>query len=110
MGAIPLLPASRLSQTSGAVLPTPHTIPMPVTTTRLAKSFAFRVLLDVFRGILHGLDFFRIFVRNLKVKGFLELHHEFNHVERVCAQIFLKRCAWSIFGFIDLKLLDDNLL
>src|ERR1700733_8547636 len=108
IGPIPLLPASRLSQTSGAVLPTPHNNPMPVTTTLLAKSLAFRVFLDVFGGILYSLDFFRIFIRDFQVKGFLELHHEFDHVQRVGPKIFLKRCAGSYFGFIDLKLLDDN--
>src|ERR1700691_609144 len=111
MGAIPLLPSSRLSQTSGAVFPTPHNNPMPVTTTLLAKSLsAFRVLLDVFGCILHGFDFFCIFVRYFHVKGFLELHHKFDHVERVCAQIFLKRRTGSHFSLIYLKLLDDNLL
>src|ERR1700677_2624512 len=111
MGAIPLLPSNRLSQTSGAVFPTPHNKPMPVTTTLLTKSLtAFRVLLDVFRCVFYRLDLFCIFVRYFQVKGFLELHHEFNHVERVCAQIFLKRRAGSHFSFIYLKLLDDNLL
>src|SRR5271154_70348 len=110
IGAIPLLPASRFFQTSGAVLPTPHIKPMPVTTTLRAKLLAFRVFLDVFGCVLYGLDFFCIFVRYFQVKGFLELHHQFDHVERVCAQIFLKRRTGSHFGFIDLKLLDDNLL
>src|SRR5580698_5642891 len=95
MGAIPLLPASRLFQTSGAVLPTPHIKPMPVTTTLRAKSLAFRVFLDVLGRVLYCLYFFRIFVRYFQVKGFLELHHQFDHVERVCAQVFLKRGAGS---------------
>src|ERR1700761_3534703 len=82
MGAIPLLPANRLFQTSGAVLPTPHNIPMPVTTTLLANSLtAFRVFLDVFGGVFHCLDFFRVFVRNFQVKGLFELHHQFDNVE-----------------------------
>src|SRR5271156_330342 len=111
IGAIPLLPASRLSQTSGAVLPTPHNSPMPVTTTLLPKSLtAFRVFLDVFGSVFYGLDFFRILVRDLQVKGFLKLHYQFDHVERVCTQILLKRRAGRYLSFIDLKLLDDNLL
>src|ERR1700689_1092577 len=110
MGAIPLLPSSRLSQTSGAVFPTPHNNPIPVTTTLLAKSLtAFRVLLDVLGSVFHGLDLFCIFVRDFQVKGFLELHHQFDDVERVRAQIFLKRCTGSHFSLIHLKLLDDNL-
>ena len=40
IGAIPLLPASRFFQTSGAILPTPQSNPMPVTTTLLAKLLA----------------------------------------------------------------------
>src|ERR1700722_4349622 len=82
IGAIPLLPANRLFQTSGAVLPMPQSSPMPVTTTLLANSLtAFRVFLDVFGGVFHGLDLFRIFVRDFQVKGFLELHHELDHIE-----------------------------
>src|ERR1700689_5265519 len=82
MGAIPLLPANRLFQTSGAVLPTPHNIPIPVTTTLLANSLtAFRVFLDVFGGVFHRLDFFRVFVGNFQVKSLFELHHQFDYVE-----------------------------
>src|ERR1700744_2846088 len=82
MGAIPLLPSSRLSQTSGAVLPTPHNSPMPVTTTLLAKSLtAFRVLLDVFGSVFYRLDFFCILVRYFQVKGFFKLHDQFHYVE-----------------------------
>src|SRR5271155_498511 len=111
IGAIPLLPSSRLSQTSGAVFPTPHSSPMPVTTTLLPKSLtAFRVLLDVFGSVFHGLDFFRVFVGYFQVEGFLELHHQFDHVERVRPQVFLKGCTGSHFSLIHLKLLDDNLL
>src|ERR1700730_6880216 len=95
IGAIPLLPASRLFQTSGAVLPIPHNSPMPVTTTLLAilpnSLIAFRVFLDVFGGVFYRLDFLCIFVRDFQVKGFLELHHQFDYLERVCSQIFLKR-------------------
>src|ERR1700733_3435257 len=114
MGAIPLLPESRLFQTSGAVLPIPHNSPMPVTTTLLAilpdSLTAFRVFLDVLGGVFYGLDFLCIFVRDLQVKGLLELHHQFDYVERVCSQILLKRRAGSHFSLIDLKLLDDDLL
>src|ERR1700733_849324 len=76
----------------------------------LANSLtAFRVLLDVFGRVLYCLNLFRIFVRNFQVKGFLELHNQFDYVERVCSQIFLKRCTGGHFSFIDLKLLDDYL-
>src|ERR1700684_1991999 len=82
MGAIPLLPSRRLFQTSGAVFPIPHSSPMPVTTTLLVNSLtAFRVLLDVFGGVFYGFYFFRIFVWDFQVKGFLELHHQFHHVQ-----------------------------
>src|ERR1700722_20372690 len=111
MGAIPLLPSSRLSQTSGAVFPIPHSNPIPVTTTLRANSLtAFRVLLDVFGSVFYCLDLLRIFVRDFQVEGFLKLHHQFHHVERVCPQILLKRRTGGHFSFIHLKLLDDNLL
>src|ERR1700722_13374103 len=86
MGAIPLLPARRLFQISGAVLPIPHNSPIPVTTTLRANSLtAFRVFLDVFGGVFHRLDFFRVFVGDLQVKSLFELLHQFHYVVLVCS-------------------------
>src|SRR6516162_1252929 len=100
MGPIPLAPASNCCQTSGAVFPTPHNRPRPVTTTLRfdplgsawlkALLAAFRVLLDVVDRVLHGLDLLSILIRNLQVEGLFELHHKLDYVKRVGAQIFLK--------------------
>src|SRR5689334_4326480 len=78
----PLLPASRLLQTSSVVLPTPQMSPMPVTTTRRAKLLLlFRVRADVVHGILDGADLLRIFVGNLDVEAFFERHHQLDRVQ-----------------------------
>src|SRR5258708_26222815 len=78
----PLLPASRLCHTSPVVLPTPQIRPMPVTTTLRPKLLAaFRMLGDLVDGILHGADFFRVFVRDFDVEAFLESHDEFDGVQ-----------------------------
>src|ERR1700728_65077 len=80
--ATPLLPAGTACHTSPVVFPTPQIRPMPVTTTLRPKLLAaFRVLGDVIDGILHGADFFRVFVRNLDVETFLESHHQFDGVQ-----------------------------
>src|SRR5258708_34843351 len=82
MGATPLLPASTACHTSPVVFPTPQIRPMPVTTTLRPKLLAtFRMLGDVIDGILHGADFFRVFVRDFDVEAFLESHDEFDGVQ-----------------------------
>ena len=68
------------------------------------------VLLDVVDGVLDGLDLLGVFVGDLDVEGFFKLHDELDDVERVGAEVFLKACARGDFGFIHLKLLDNNLL
>ena len=67
------------------------------------------VLFDVVDGVLDGLDLLGVFVGDLDVEGFFELHDEFDYVERVGAEVFLEACAGGDFGFIHLKLLDNNL-
>src|SRR5579875_2248544 len=120
MGAMPLAPARSWRHTSGAVLPTPHSSPRPVTTTLRADAWsnvaclnvllaAFRVLLDVVDRVLYGLDLLGVLVGNLEVEGFLKLHHQFDHVERIGAQVLLKAGAGRDFGFVHLQLLDDDL-
>src|SRR6185312_3465497 len=88
MGAMPLTPARRFRQISGAEFPTPQIKPRPVTTTlrvifwvkALFASFrGLFVLLDVFDCVLHGLDLLGILVRDFQIEGFLKLHHQFNH-------------------------------
>src|ERR1700722_5568494 len=78
----PLFPASRPCHTSPVVLPTPQIRPIPVTTTLRPKLLAtFRMLGDVIDGILHGADFFGVFVGNLNVEAFFESHYEFHGVQ-----------------------------
>src|ERR1700679_1277893 len=133
ISAMPLFPASRPSHICGAVFPTPQRRPMPVTTTRrwdILLSFlvvlqirsrpsktepkggllSLLVLLDVLGRVLDGLDLLRVLIRDLDVEGFFELHHELDDVERVGAEVFLEAGAGGDFGFIHLKLLDNNLL
>src|ERR1700676_1270298 len=82
MRPTPLLPASTACHTSPVVLPTPQIRPMPVTTTLRPKLLAtFRMLGDVVDGILHGADFFRVFVGDFDVEAFLESHYEFDRVQ-----------------------------
>src|SRR5215469_18054599 len=112
ISAMPLLPASRPVQTSGAVFPTPQISPRPVTTTRrcsIVLLCRFLVLLDVFDGVLHGLDLLSILVRDLDIERLFELHDELDHVEGVGTEVLLKARARGHFRFIHLKLLDDNL-
>jgi hypothetical protein len=68
------------------------------------------VLFDVIDGVFDGFNLFGILVGNLDVKGFFELHDEFDDVEGVGAEIFLKACAGCDFSLVHLKLLDNNLL
>src|ERR1700761_3940307 len=56
------------------------------------------VLFDVVDGILDGLDLLGIFVRDLNVEGFFELHDELDDVEGVCTEIFLKARTRGDFG------------
>src|SRR3984885_244029 len=72
ISAIPLRPASRPSQTSGAVLPTPQRSPRPVTTTRRCSIFLLcrlLVLFDVIDGVFDGFNLFGILVGDLDVEG-----------------------------------------
>src|ERR1700692_3618668 len=86
MRATPLLPASTPCHTSPVVFPTPQIRPMPVTTTLRPKLLAaFRVLGDVIDGILHGADFFRVFVGNLDVEAVSESHHHLDRVQGIRA-------------------------
>ena len=67
------------------------------------------VLFDVVDGVFDGLDLLGVFVGDLDVEGFFELHDEFDDVEGVGAEVFLEACAGGDFGLIHLKLLDNNL-
>src|ERR1700690_1099544 len=79
MPSTPLLPAKRACHTSSVLLPTAQMSPIPVTTTRRFKLLgSFRVGVDVVHCVLHGADLFRIFIRDLDLKGLFEGHHEFD--------------------------------
>src|SRR3984957_2002963 len=83
ISAMPLRPAIRPSQTSGAVLPTRQIRPRPVTTTRRCSIFLLcrlLILFDVVDGIFDGFNLFGIFVRDLDVEGLFELHDELDDV------------------------------
>ncbi len=67
------------------------------------------VLFDVIDGVFDGLNLLGILVGDLDVEGLFELHDEFDDVEGVRAEIFLKACAGGDLSFIHLKLLDNNL-
>src|SRR3954465_12976117 len=75
MRSTPLLPARSAGQTSAVVLPTAQIMPSPVMTTRRPKLLAcLRVLADVVDGIVHGADFFGIFIGNFNVERLFECH------------------------------------
>src|SRR3974390_547748 len=109
-GAMPLLPASSPRQTSSALLPTPQISPTPVTTTRRAKLFPFRVGVDVVDGVLDGADFFRLLVRDLDLEGFFEGHYQLDCVERVGAQVVHKRRIGCDLALVHAELLHNDLL
>src|ERR1700749_4873145 len=67
------------------------------------------MLLDVVGRVLDGLDLLRVLIRNLDVEGLFELHHQFDDVERIGAEVFLEACTGRDLSFVHLKLLDDNL-
>jgi hypothetical protein len=93
------------------VLPTPQIRPMPVTTTLRPKLLAtFRVLGDVINGVLHGADFFRVFVGDLDVEGFFESHDQFDRIQGIGAQVVYERCAGGDFALVHAQLLYDDLL
>src|SRR3974390_3404089 len=90
-GAMPLLPASSPRQTSSALLPTPQISPTPVTTTRRAKLFSFRVGVDVIDRVFHGANLLRLLVGNLDFEGLFEGHDQLDGVERISAKVVDER-------------------
>src|SRR6202451_2002169 len=98
---MPLRPARILAQAVATSLPTGETIPRPVMTTRRllttspydwskrtlcgidrASGLAL-VRIDVVHCLLHGRDFFGVFIRDFRLEFFLERHHQFHRVQRV---------------------------
>src|SRR5947209_10768355 len=112
----PLLPASRPAQVSSVVAPRAEMRPMRVTTTRRGVELytflvlAFRALLEILDRFFHGARFFSVVFGDVDLERLFEAHDEFYGVERIGAEVFGERCVRSDFGFVDAKLLDDDLL
>src|SRR5580704_4668557 len=94
MRAIPLLPASRLRQTSSVPMPHPQTRPTPVTTTRRFKgNFSYKrlgaagelltlgVLIDVLGGVFNRGNLLGVFIRNFDAESLFESHDQLDCVE-----------------------------
>src|SRR3984893_16167646 len=106
--AMPLRPDRIESHALATSLPTGETIPRPVTTTRrllngdssrgfaqtperlrgreaLPPSSGFALVrIDIVDVLLNGGDLFGVLVRNFRLEFFLERHHQFNGIQRVC--------------------------
>src|SRR5215469_628631 len=122
--AMPLLPDSKLLQTSSVPMPQQQTKPIPVTTTRRFKRnfscsgrndsvgllLSLGVLFDVLDGVLHRRDLFCVLIRYFDAECFLEGHDQLDRVKRVGAEVVHKRSAGGHFAFIYTELLDNNLL
>src|SRR3954463_2776072 len=67
-----------------------------------------RAFLDVLNGLADGLDLLRGVVRNVDVELFFELHHEFDRVERVGAQIVYERRFRSDLFPVDAQVIGDD--
>src|SRR6056297_446425 len=69
-----------------------------------------RAGLDVVDRLLDRGDLFRFLVRNLALEGLFERHHEFDGIQRVCAQVVHERGVIGDFFFFDAQLLGDDVL
>src|SRR5690606_3314892 len=115
MRAAPLLPARRLAQTASWPTPRGLTIPSPVTTTR--RRLAMAPSATRLRGglgqeldcVTKGLDGLGGVVGNLDAELFLERHHQFDLIERICAQVIDEAGLFrDLLGF-DVEVLDNDL-
>src|SRR5438876_11732825 len=68
------------------------------------------MLLDVLLRVAHGLDSFRLFVRDFHPELFLKTHDELDKVERVSVEIVHERGLRLYVNLVDAELLDDDLL
>src|SRR5690349_15461276 len=101
MGEMPLRPATSPAQVSRKVSPRLVAPPSPVTTTRLLfmvpgpigarSSGGAHVGLDEVHRVSDGLDLLGLFVRDRDVEVVLELHDQFDRVERVRAEVLDER-------------------
>src|SRR5579863_8753483 len=66
--------------------------------------------LDVFDGVLHRLDLFRVLVRDLDLELLLEGHHQLDDVQRIRSQVIDEMRRRRHFRLIHSELLHDDLL
>ena len=69
-----------------------------------------RFLFDVFDDVADRLQFLCVFVRHFDPKLFLKGHHEFDDIQRVCAQILYERSLRRDLLRVHAELLDDDVL
>src|SRR2546426_1813272 len=77
----------------------------PPCSTRLMQMF-----FDVVFSLLNRRDLLCILIRDLQLKLLLKGHNKFDQVERICVEVFNKRCAGDDLAFINPELIDDNFL
>src|SRR5947209_1906528 len=87
-GWMPLSPRRTRCQRSSTFRLSEVTAPRPVTTTRRFMHMRSGLMfLDVFDGLPDSLNLFGGVVGNINVEFFLELHHKFDDVERIGAEV-----------------------
>src|SRR5271155_2925482 len=118
MRSTPLRPASRACHTASVVLPTEQMRPMPVMTTRRARSLfellakllaRLHVLADVVDCIRHGANLLGILVGDFDIEGLFEGHHKLDGIERIRAQVIHERSAGRDLTLVHTQLLDNDL-
>src|ERR1035437_10347565 len=116
---MPLLDARMAAQDSSVPIPSGVSNPTPVTTTRRDKThlprsdlrlFLGRLAFNIFNRVFNRGDLLGIFVRDLKLKGFLKSHYELDDIKRIGAEVVHEGRVAVHLALIDAQLLDNNLL
>lgn len=68
------------------------------------------VRLDVVDRLLNRGDLLGIFIRNFAFEFLFECHHEFNRIQRICAQIIYERRFILDVSFVNAELFGYDLL
>src|SRR5690349_671836 len=85
---MPLSPRTTRCQRSSTLRLSEVTAPRPVTTTRRFMHMRSGLMfLDVFDRLTYSLDLLGGVIGDVDVEFFLELHDEFDHVQRIGAEI-----------------------
>src|SRR6185437_5159602 len=71
---------------------------------------AFRVLVNVIDGVLHGADLFGVLIGNLDIECLFESHDQLDCVERVCSEVIHEGGIGGNFALVHSKLLNNDLL